>query len=642
MMKRKALFLLVFLFNIALFKKEIDLDLKNTILNYYNERDGDLNELDIETFKNLEKIKFESFKFSNNKVIQKAKMIVQKTGKYKINCEKTTIWLFDEEGKLISNFKENDKVYLLKNNIIYAQFLPQGSSEIIKVNIEYLDTYNLPFDPINIKNESEFDTSSVTYDPLKSSEIIYQKRQGDYLYINSNNPEAISEEYINKAFIRLDISNKEVFFTFEHNTLNIKKKLYSGFQVRNKGTDNLQVKIRNIGFQYDGKGKWLGQKEWIDFFGLNFKMKNFNNWTEEQKKRFISLFNFDENYEPTPFQTRTYTIPPNEYFYVIGGTSQDAYNNISVFNTADIDIHNTVINGVVLFEVIGNAEGAFFLYDDINIPKTDLTSYQGYISDNGKGEQYIGYDNCHGVVDNSMIWEFNDLSKEQFLPIKYKVSYKKNAPISGQVPYSKIDTTEYEFEKNYWVTHLNPHNNIKISDKDEGVPIGNDITKFITINEKGTPIVLDNEHYDGIGNIGNFGNWMIDYIDNFNFVNRGDKQRNISINLRHGFQGSLACFIRNSKLEIIKGTEQNTIICRDSLPIEHENHTFDGIDDRLIYNLTVEPHSVAQVYLEYVNLANSYGNVTHFIYLEGINSKGYNIRYNLFYMILLLFSFIWL
>ena len=180
MMKRKALFLLVFLFNIALFKKEIDLDLKNTILNYYNERDGDLNELDIETFKNLEKIKFESFKFSNNKVIQKAKMIVQKTGKYKINCEKTTIWLFDEEGKLISNFKENDKVYLLKNNIIYAQFLPQGSSEIIKVNIEYLDAYNLPFNPINIKNESEFDTSSVTYDPLKSSEIKFKQSRSDF------------------------------------------------------------------------------------------------------------------------------------------------------------------------------------------------------------------------------------------------------------------------------------------------------------------------------------------------------------------------------------------------------------------------------------------------------------------------------
>ena len=638
MVKRISLFLLVLLFNFALFKKEIDFELKNILLNYYN--NGDLDELDIELFKNKPKINFASCQFNNIGDIIKSRMTVQKTGKYKINCAQTTIWLYDEQGQLITNFKENDKVYLLKNKIIYALFLHFGTSETIHVNIEYLNQYNLPFVPINMKNESEFDTSSVAYDPLKSSEIKYQKRQGNYLYINSNNPETIENEYINKAFIRLDISNKEVFFTFEHNTKHIKDKvLYLGFQVRNTGTNNLQVKIRNIGFQHGGKGAWLGQKEWVDFFGLSFKMKNFNNWNEAQKERFYSLFNFDENCEPTPFQTRTYTIPPNEYFYVIGGTSEDAYNHINVFNTSDISIQDTVINGVVFFEVIGNAEGAFFIYDNITIPQTDLTSYQGYISK--IGQQYIGYDDCHGVVDNSMTWEFNDLSKEQYFPIKYKVSYKKNAPRSGQIPYSKIDTTEYEFENNYWVSHLNPHDNRKLSEQDLGVPVGKDLTKFITINETGEDICLDNEHYDGTGGTGNFGNWMIDYLENFNFVNRGDKQRKISINVRHGYQGSLACFIRNAKLEIIKGTEQNTITCGDSVP---QNHTNDAIDDRLIYNFTVEPHSVAQIYLEYVNLANSYGNVTHFVYLDRIESKpdaGYNIGYNKFYFILLLFGFIW-
>ena len=44
-------------------------------------------------------------------------------------------------------------------------------------------SYNLPFDPINMKDESEFDTSFITTDPLKHSEIQYQKRQGNYLYI---------------------------------------------------------------------------------------------------------------------------------------------------------------------------------------------------------------------------------------------------------------------------------------------------------------------------------------------------------------------------------------------------------------------------------------------------------------------------
>ena len=629
-------FLLILLFNFATFKREDEFELRNKIIDKYYK--GDLNELDIEQFKTISKTKFESFHFINNKDKLKVSMIVQKTGKYKINCEQTLIWLYNEEGELISNFEEKDKVYLLKNNVIYSQFLHLGTSETIQVNIEYLNEYNLPFDPINIKNESEFDTSSISYDPLNHSEIKYQKREGKYLYINSNNPEIISEENINKAFIRLNISNKEVFFTYEHNTYSIKNKLYSGFQVRNTGNSNIQVKIKNIGFTYDGKGKWLGQKEWIDFFGINFKLKNIDKWNKNQTERFISLFDFSTDYEPTPFQTRTYTIPPNEYFYVIGGTTADAYENINVFNTADKDIKGTIINGVVLFEVIGQAEGAFFVYDNITIPQIDKTSYQGYISE--KGEQYIGYDNCNGVVDNSITWEFNDLTKGQFLPIKYKVSYKKNAHREGQTPYSKIETKEYEFKNNYWVSHLNPHNNYRISETDEGVPVGKDMTKFITKNENGGPIILDNEHYDGKGNIGNFGNWMIDYIDNFNFVNRGDNPRRISVILKHGYQGSLACFIRNAKLEIIKGTEQNTIICRSS-----KSESNDGIDDKLVYNITVEPHSVAQIYLEYVNLANSYGNVTHLVYLEGIESKenaGYKIENSLIFLFLLLFEFIYL
>ena len=255
-------------------------------------------------------------------------------------------------------------------------------------------------------------------------------------------------------------------------------------------------------------------------------------WNEDQKQRFRDYFDFSENYEQTPFQTITYTIPPGKYFYVIGGTTEDAYGNYNVFNTADKDIHQTVINGVVLFEVTGNAEGAFFVYNDINIPKDDVTSYQGYVSE--KGSQYIGYDNCNGVVDNSMTWEFNDLTKAQLLPVKYKVNYKPGAPIKGQTPYSKIETEEHTFEGNPWVTHLNPHNNYPISETNKGVPVGKDMAKFITVKENGEEITLDNEHYDGMGNIGNFGNWMIDYIDNFNFVNRGDKQRIVSISLYHG------------------------------------------------------------------------------------------------------------
>ena len=55
------------------------------------------------------------------------------------------------------------------------------------------------------------------------------------------------------------------------------------------------------------------------FFLYKFQIKNKDQWTDAQYKRFIDLFNFDTDIEPTPFQTVTYTIPPGKYFYAIGG-----------------------------------------------------------------------------------------------------------------------------------------------------------------------------------------------------------------------------------------------------------------------------------------------------------------------------------
>ena len=152
---REIIILLLFsiLLNFASFKKEIDHFFKNKLLEYYNK--GELNEEDLKQFKDLTKTKFESFKINNTKDLIKVSMVVQKTGKYNINCSQTKIWLYNAEGKLISNFEEKDKIYLLNNNIIYAQFLYLGILENIQVNIEYLNNYNLPFDPINIKKEKE-------------------------------------------------------------------------------------------------------------------------------------------------------------------------------------------------------------------------------------------------------------------------------------------------------------------------------------------------------------------------------------------------------------------------------------------------------------------------------------------------------
>ena len=546
------------------------------------------------------------------------------------------------------SIEERGKIYLVKNDIIYAGFLYFGDSDKFRIDIQYLNQkYNLPFDPINIIDESKFDKSSISKDPLKPAEIKYKKRTGNYLYINSNNPENIDYSDLNKALIRLDISNKEVFFTFEHNLGAITTKVFSGFQIRNTGTENLKVTIKNIGFQYNGQGDWLGQKEWIDFYNMKFKVKNKDKWDDKQMKQFIALMNYSDDYEPTLFSTRTYSIPAGKYFYAIGGTSQDAYDNYNIFNTADIDVKKSVINGVVLFEVKGEAEGAFFLYNNSNIPKTDTKSYQGYVSkrngENKVGAQYIGYDNCNGVIDNSMTWEFNDLTENQDLPVYYKVYYSESAP-DKENPYTKLITKEHTINSRKWVTHHNPHKFISENSTGEVSDVravGTDMTNFITINEKGEQIIIDNEHYDGRGLLSNLGNWMIDYIDNFNFVNRGDKKRTISVLMGHGRQGSLACFVRNSKLQIIEGTETYTVYISES---NSTLHTDDAIRDIFNYTFTVNPHSVVQIYVEYNLLANSVGNVTHSIYLgdgeEISEDSGIQMINISIYLLLFLFGMI--
>ena len=614
----KLIYLILFsiFIDLAMFKK-------NEISSKFGDEDYDINDLDeeeLKRFQKMQKIDFDTFEMKSQ-IINEASMVVKNTGSYTLFSKETIIWLFNSEGKALLSIEEKGKIYLLNNDIIYAKFIYYGEASVFRIEIKYLNQkYNLPFDPINIIDESKFDKSSIPYDPLKPAEVKYKKREGNFLYINSKNPEIIEEIDLNKALIRLDISNKEVFFTFEHNTYKIKSKIFCGFQIRNTGTKNLKVTIKNIGFQYDGLGKFLGQKEWIDFYNMKFKLKNKDKWTEKQRERFKKIINFSDDYIPTYFPTRTFSIPAGEYFYVIGGTSQDSYNNYNIFNTADIDVKDTVVNGVVLFEVSGEAQGAFYFYNDINIPKTDTTSYQGYVSqretNKNVGAQYIGYDNCNGVVDNSMTWEFNDLTQKQYLPVFYKVNFSDTAPMQDQIPYSKVPTQEHIINAQNWITHLNPHKFVSKTTEEKSNnkrPVGNDMTKFITINDKGEEIIIDNEHYDGRGILANIGNWMIDYIDNFNFVNRGDKKRKISVLIGHGYQGSLACFVRNAKLEIIEGTEQNTVYFPDSNSSIPSN---DAIKDIFNYTFIIEPHSVTQIYVEYNLLPHSYGTVTHSVYLS--------------------------
>ena len=229
----------------------------------------------------------------------------------------------------------------------------------------------------------------------------------------------MEETELNKALIRNQFSDKEIFFTMEHRSY-VKKKTYIGYQIRNIGETDLFVTIKNIGFHIGLHG-WFGEKEWVDFYNTNFRINHERGYNKEE---FKIINNEDEEkkvheiYRTKYKPPTTYKIPPGNYFYVLGGTSSDAYNNINVFETADISFSDTIINGAVLFDVKGKAEGALFFYDDYKKIQEDNKSHVPYLTENENGAQYKGYEEYHGVVDGYAFWEFSDCNSSRYLQVK--------------------------------------------------------------------------------------------------------------------------------------------------------------------------------------------------------------------------------
>jgi hypothetical protein len=99
---------------------------------------------------------------------------------------------------------------------------------------------------------------------------------------------------------------------------------------------------------------------------------------------------------------------------------------------------------------------------------------------------------------------------------------------------------------------------------------------------------------------------MMDYIDTFTFVNQGDRDRNIVVEMTNN--GSVACLVREQDGSPIIGTEQYTI------GIGSTSYG-DAIDDHFKYTRLIPSHSVVQFHVEYNLLANSYGCVNHSVEL---------------------------
>lgn len=550
-------------------------------------------------------IRFSStFAVSKDNDLFTYQMRVPYTDEYQIDFDSSLVDYYeikDENDNVLYHSNKSFKANLTKHQVVFVDIQAKGANKDITTKVKATNHLAvLPYD-----NQFSFDASTAdvygdsTIDPLKPAVINYVKREGG-TYINCNNPELLTDYDLNKALCRNNLTG-DVFFTFEHNN-GISKPFYYGYQVKNNNDHDIYVTVQNLGFQLDGPGCWLGEDEWIQFYNTKFHFDT-STWNQSQWDTFNSLYGFSGKYEPAMNQPITYTLPAGKHMYVMGGTTSDAYRNINVFNSADKPIKGGCSNAAVLFSIHGGeAEGAFYIYDN-PIHVQNNTTHQGYIThkpghykEDGVtfvnfGSQYVGYDTCHGVVDNEATWYFNDLTPSRNLPVNYKTYYSENAPVPG-TPYSKIpNIKEHEITYAYqWVTHINP----------QSAPngVGTDMTRYITKNEDGNIITIDREYYDGRGQFANIGNWMIDYQDNFSFVNQGDRERQIVLTLVDN--GSCAVMIRDKDGNVLSSTYTLTRV---------NNKSFDC-------TITVPAHSVLQLTLEYNLLANSSGYLVHRVILK--------------------------
>ncbi len=548
-----------------------------------------MTKFNLENFNNCIEIRFGSIRELATTDVLFYKVVAPYTDTYKVSCNNIDSFvLYNKKGEELNN-------YSLVKGTVYYLIINTAVNKTIEFNVEAVENKAvIPFESPFKYNESDFNVNDNNEtDPLVAAKISYKKRPGG-MYINANHPETLHPQHLNKALIR-DKINGKVFFSFEHNNL-VANNIYYGYMIKNTNNHNIYITVTNMGYHDSGVGSWLGQNEWIQFYNTDFPFDT-SEFNEEEMKKFNDNYSFSKDYKPEFNQPITFCLPANEEMFVLGGTTDLAFNNYNVFNTANRLVEKTCSNGAVYFEVLGGeAEGSFYAYD--NKQPLNKNEVLGYIL--GEYEhpiggihdfavQYAGSESCDGVVENEVFWEFNDKTKPQLLPVTYSTKASPNPPKFGE-PFSLIPgIVDTVHNRTDWVTHINPHSNI------EGV--GTDMTTYRTVyNNK--EVVIDPYHYDARGEWANIGNWMIDYQDRFTFVNKGDKDRELVINFDE--TGSCAVLIRDKDGKVI-----------DSL------YTLSKVNDKVLqYKVIVKAHSVYQMTFEYNLLANSYGYLKHSIDLK--------------------------
>lgn len=450
----------------------------------------------------------------------------------------------------------------------------------------------LPYDAADPVDTTDIDVNGSEEDPLVPAEVNYIKREGG-TYIYSNNPEQFGTQHVGEAFMRNVGLTGEVYVTFEHANYS-GANAYLGYQLKNETDHDVYVTITNVGYQWIGT--WFGQLAWYDFYNTSFELPDdYFTSSGAISAKYSGLDYAYQDYTPRVYQPTTYRLPAGEYFWVIGGTSADAYRNINVDNSANHFVNPIrCANGNVKFTVTGGeVTGTMYCYTDASQVAAEPIAL-GYVAA-GYAQQYSGIADHHGVIDNYMTWTFNDDNKAGMLPVTYTNYYDNNLP-AQTTAYAAYNSTPHTVAKaTSWMTHLNPQNDHRA--------VGMDLVEFSWHDYSFKKIVIDNDHADGAGLPANTANWMIEYQDHFTFVNQGDTDRTITLHLRD--HGSLALLVRDSKTGEVLETAFTAGLGESG-----------SVFSNYTYELVVPAHSVKQITLDYLLVACSYGSVNHAVAIK--------------------------
>ncbi len=508
-----------------------------------------------------------------------------------------SVEMYGEDGALLVSSEEGFSIRLGEGQIVLVHIRPVG--EKVRVNIVPENhTQLLPFDLGPVPDASGIPVfSKDEADPLEPAHIAYNKRP-DTLYVYCNAPEAILQgpQVLNRCITRQDVSNRSVYFTMEQQSDRMDPGVFYGYRVRNTGTEDAYITVKNIGYQQAGSGSYFGDREWTEFYNLKFRIPNLAEFTESQLSNWKALMNLSDTYPTSGFEPTTYRIPAGKYIYVFGGTKADAYGNFDVNGTADIRVNGNCQNGAVTFDVIGKAEGSYYVYDDYKkiLPGTEGgDAHLGITDPEAYGVVHCGEDVGY-VVDNQASWVFNDETPEQKLPVTFRNFYLDDVPPEGN-PGARIPSTMHTQLLEEWVTHIN------VQGSHEAV--GTDMTSFHTVyGAEGKRVTVGCDWYDTRGKLANIGNWMKDYQDVFTFTNQGDREREVTVNIN--LNGGLVTFVRNTDGSVVEGTEY--------FACERGDEGFgDAFEKAFHYTVKIPAHTTVQFIVEYNLMANSTGYVRH-------------------------------